>query len=80
MVRLLPTDTVLRPCGHVLCTPCTSALVTEPLERGADDVACPQCSVPVPRRRDVIALVREGTGYAGGGVAEVHAKGTAFQG
>lgn len=34
----------------------------------------------VKKERDVISLVREGTGFAGGGTAEAKSKGIAFQG
>ncbi|WFD22801.1 hypothetical protein MEQU1_001478 [Malassezia equina] len=70
---------VLRACGHVLCTPCTDTLVRAPLKKG-DPTTCPECSVSIKKSRDVISLVREGTGYASGGQAEAHSKGLAFQG
>lgn len=70
---------VLRKCGHVLCASCTQELVQTPLQK-QESVACPECSASVPKRQDVIALLREGTGFAGGGRAEAQTKGIAFQG
>lgn len=70
---------VLRKCGHVLCASCTKELVETPLAKG-EASACPECSTPVPRKQDVIAIAREGTGFAGGGRAEAKTKGIAFQG
>lgn len=70
---------MLRACGHVLCTPCTDTLVRAPLKKG-DPTTCPDCSVPIKKSRDVISLVREGTGYASGGQTEAHSQGIAFQG
>lgn len=71
---------VLRACGHTLCTACTKELVHTPLERADAGVACPECSAPVRKAADVIAIAREGTGFAGGGRAEAATKGIAFQG
>lgn len=57
----------------------TTTLVTTPLSHG-EPVSCPECSRVIPKTRDVIPLVREGTGYASGGATEAHARGIAFQG
>ncbi|EDP45483.1 hypothetical protein MGL_0472 [Malassezia globosa CBS 7966] len=76
---LVSRTNVLRPCGHVLCASCTTTLVTTPLSHG-EPVSCPECSRVIPKTRDVIPLVREGTGYASGGATEAHARGIAFQG
>lgn len=71
---------VLRKCGHVLCASCTKELVHAPLARHDEAVACPECSERVRKREDVIAIVREGTGFASGGRSEAEAKGIMFQG
>jgi len=70
---------VLRPCGHVLCASCTQELVRAPMRRG-EATACPECNATLKRERDVVAIAREGTGYASGGTSEVRAAGVAFQG
>ncbi|WFC96009.1 hypothetical protein MBRA1_002665 [Malassezia brasiliensis] len=71
---------VMRKCGHVLCASCTKELVHVPLARHDEGVACPECSERVRKREDVIAIVREGTGFASGGRSETEAKGITFQG
>lgn len=71
-------------CGGVVCARCYTELVAKPLATTGDKelLTCPCCGVGFKDpARDVIALHREGTGYAGGGgVSEVKAKGTTFQG
>ncbi|PKI82759.1 hypothetical protein MVES_003263 [Malassezia vespertilionis] len=70
---------ILRKCGHVLCAPCTKELVHIPLQQG-ERVGCPDCSAAVEKQRDVIALARDGTGFASDGTAEIKSDGVAFQG
>lgn len=85
-----------RCCGQLVERPLKAALaLTEKGEKngaGSDGksndaskataVPCPVCSKKLKNfEKDVIALFREGTGYAGGGgVSEVKSKGRAFQG
>lgn len=71
---------VVKDCSHAFCAPCAKTLIQVPLERG-EQGSCPECSVAIPTwSRHVIALAREGTGYASGGVTETATKGVAFQG
>ncbi|KAI9464147.1 hypothetical protein BJY52DRAFT_1251965 [Lactarius psammicola] len=63
---------VLKSCSHVTCKTCTDTLV----QPSNQCVACDkQLAVG-----DILELKREGTGYAGGGMAETRKKGVAFQG
>jgi len=63
---------VMKPCSHVTCKTCTDTLV-----RPANQcVLCDKLLV----EGDVLELKREGTGYAGGGMAETRKQGVAFQG
>ncbi|WFD00090.1 hypothetical protein MYAM1_002836 [Malassezia yamatoensis] len=71
---------VLRTCGHVLCMACTKQLVSLPLQREEANVACPECSEAVSKSQQIVAIAREGTGFASGGRAEAQAKGIMFQG
>lgn len=65
---------ILRRCGHVICSTCTTTLVKP-------SKSCVECDVAVKKvDKDIIGLVREGTGYSSGGLAEAKSKGTAFQG
>ncbi|WFD34774.1 hypothetical protein MCUN1_001618 [Malassezia cuniculi] len=71
---------VIRGCGHAFCAPCATTLVKQPLDKG-EAGSCPECSTDIPSwARHVVAIAREGTGYAGGGVSETATKGVAFQG
>lgn len=63
---------VMKPCGHVICKTCTDQLV----KPGKQCLACDKALTD----KDIIALSREGTGYAAGGLAETSKKGIAFQG
>ncbi|KAI0075173.1 hypothetical protein K474DRAFT_1664557 [Panus rudis PR-1116 ss-1] len=63
---------LMKPCGHVTCKTCTDTLVKESKQ-------CVACDKSVTDK-DIIALAREGTGYAAGGLAETSKKGIAFQG
>ncbi|KAN0136871.1 hypothetical protein V8E53_005312 [Lactarius tabidus] len=63
---------VLKPCSHVTCKTCTDTLV-----RPANQ--CVVCDKQLAVG-DILELKREGTGYAGGGMAETRKKGVAFQG
>ncbi|KDR77231.1 hypothetical protein GALMADRAFT_66248 [Galerina marginata CBS 339.88] len=61
-----------KPCGHVTCKTCTDTLVRPSKQ-------CIVCDVKL-KDKDVIELKREGTGFAGGGLAETSKAGIAFQG
>ncbi|EIW79613.1 hypothetical protein CONPUDRAFT_125977 [Coniophora puteana RWD-64-598 SS2] len=63
---------VMKPCSHVVCKTCTDSLV-RPAKQ------CIVCDI-VLKDKDIIGLKREGTGFAGGGIAETSTKGVAFQG
>ena len=63
---------VMKPCGHVVCKSCTDQLVKPGKQ-------CIACDVQLADK-DIIALSREGTGYAAGGLAETSKKGVSFQG
>ncbi|KAL0951228.1 hypothetical protein HGRIS_007949 [Hohenbuehelia grisea] len=63
---------LMKPCAHVVCKTCTDTLV-RPAKQ------CIECDT-VLKDADVIELEREGTGFAGGGLAETSKKGIAFQG
>ncbi|KAI0058435.1 hypothetical protein BV25DRAFT_1810656 [Artomyces pyxidatus] len=63
---------VMKPCSHVTCKTCTDTLV-RPAKQ------CVVCDTQVGEK-DVIELKREGTGFAGGGLAETSKTGVAFQG
>ncbi|KII91681.1 hypothetical protein PLICRDRAFT_51816 [Plicaturopsis crispa FD-325 SS-3] len=61
-----------KPCGHVTCKTCTDSLVRP-------DKQCILCNSALGEK-DIIELRREGTGFAGGGLAETSKTGIAFQG
>ncbi|EIN14620.1 hypothetical protein PUNSTDRAFT_58853 [Punctularia strigosozonata HHB-11173 SS5] len=63
---------VMKPCGHVVCRTCTDTLVKP-------NAQCTVCDIPI-KASDIVELRREGTGYAGGGLAETSKAGVAFQG
>lgn len=63
---------LMKPCGHVTCKTCHDSLVRPSKQ-------CIECDKPLGDK-DIIALAREGTGYAAGGMAETSKKGVAFQG
>ncbi|PFH51160.1 hypothetical protein AMATHDRAFT_143320 [Amanita thiersii Skay4041] len=63
---------VTKPCGHVTCKTCTDTLV-RPAKQ------CISCDTPL-KEKEIIELKREGTGFAGGGMAETSRVGVAFQG
>ncbi|KAH7910396.1 hypothetical protein BJ138DRAFT_1136063 [Hygrophoropsis aurantiaca] len=63
---------VMKPCAHVVCKVCTDSLV-RPAKQ------CIVCDHTVSDK-EVIELKREGTGFAGGGMAEASRTGVAFQG
>ncbi|CAO1627856.1 unnamed protein product [Parajaminaea phylloscopi] len=77
-------------CGSVVCDRCHSELIQsrrvptggKSKSSGASPTDCPICGVEIKDpAKDIIGLQREGTGYAGGGgLSEVKAKGTTFQG
>ncbi|EAU83936.2 hypothetical protein CC1G_10341 [Coprinopsis cinerea okayama7 len=73
--KKLSNNTLLflsKPCGHVTCKTCTDTLV-KPSKQ------CVVCE-KVLKDKDVLELKREGTGFAGGGLAETSKAGIAFQG
>ncbi|KAF8152923.1 hypothetical protein B0H34DRAFT_663208 [Crassisporium funariophilum] len=61
-----------KPCAHVTCKTCTDTLV-RPAKQ------CIVCDTQL-KEKDIIELKREGTGFAGGGLAETSRAGIAFQG
>jgi len=63
---------VMKACSHVTCKTCTDTLV-----RPANQ--CVVCD-KLLAEGDALELKREGTGYAGGGLAETRKQGVAFQG
>ncbi|KAK0480603.1 hypothetical protein IW261DRAFT_1684498, partial [Armillaria novae-zelandiae] len=63
---------VMKSCGHVVCKTCTESLVRPSHQ-------CIVCDVKLSEK-NVIELKREGTGFAGGGLAESSKTGVAFQG
>ncbi|KAJ3873218.1 hypothetical protein F5051DRAFT_338034 [Lentinula edodes] len=72
-----------KPCAHVTCKTCTDTLV----KPAKQCVVC-DTTLKVPDdskggkegKSDIIELRREGTGFAGGGLAETSKAGIAFQG
>ncbi|KZP17370.1 hypothetical protein FIBSPDRAFT_865040 [Athelia psychrophila] len=62
---------VAKPCAHVTCKTCTDALVRPAMQ-------CIVCDTRLGEK-DVLELKREGTGFAGGGLAETSKKNMAFQ-
>ncbi|TFK52908.1 hypothetical protein OE88DRAFT_1627381 [Heliocybe sulcata] len=63
---------LMKPCSHVVCKTCTDSLIRPSKQ-------CVVCDKQLGGK-DVIALRREGTGFAGGGIAETRKSGIAFQG
>lgn len=77
--------TVLRGCGHVHCSECVNILIRPALKKAEQDKAqrpsCLECSKVVKSEaKDVIALRREGTGFASAGGSETKKMGISFQG
>ncbi|KAG8793533.1 hypothetical protein FRC16_010916 [Serendipita sp. 398] len=64
--------TLMKPCHHVICKTCTDKLVKPSSQ-------CIVCDTTLAAK-DIIDLVREGTGFASGGRAETSKTGVAFQG
>ncbi|KAE8209487.1 hypothetical protein CF327_g6533 [Tilletia walkeri] len=75
-------DTILRPSFSSKATDETKSKTTAKGE--AEKVSCPACDKPLASStsldQSVLALDREGTGYAAAGNAEAKRHGTAFQG
>ncbi|KAF9063710.1 hypothetical protein BDP27DRAFT_1231713 [Rhodocollybia butyracea] len=72
--KILSNNTLIylaKPCAHVTCKTCTDTLV-RPAKQ------CVVCDTTL--KLDIIELKREGTGFAGGGMAETSKAGVAFQG
>ncbi|KZT38939.1 hypothetical protein SISSUDRAFT_1046260 [Sistotremastrum suecicum HHB10207 ss-3] len=63
---------LMKPCSHVICKTCHDTLV-KPSKQ------CVVCDVKIDEK-DAVELKREGTGFAGGGLAEAKKAGVAFQG
>ncbi|KAI6145175.1 hypothetical protein BKA82DRAFT_4170659 [Pisolithus tinctorius] len=63
---------LMKQCSHVVCKVCTDSLV-RPAKQ------CIVCDKTLDSG-DIIELKREGTGFAGGGLAETTKRGLAFQG
>ncbi|TFK31774.1 hypothetical protein BDQ12DRAFT_739790 [Crucibulum laeve] len=63
---------LMKPCGHVTCKTCTDTLI-KPSKQ------CVVCDCQL-KDKEIIELKREGTGFAGGGLAETSRTGIAFQG
>lgn len=63
---------VMKGCSHVTCKTCTDTLVRPSNQ-------CVVCD-KLLAEGDILELKREGTGYAGGGMAETRRQGVAFQG
>lgn len=63
---------LMKPCSHVICKTCTDTLV-RPAKQ------CVHCD-KVLKDKEIIELKREGTGFAGGGLAETSRTGISFQG
>jgi len=63
---------LMKPCSHVICKTCTDTLVKPSSQ-------CVICDAKL-EAKDIIELVREGTGFASGGRVETSKGGTAFQG
>ncbi|KIK96878.1 hypothetical protein PAXRUDRAFT_32109 [Paxillus rubicundulus Ve08.2h10] len=63
---------LMKACSHVVCKVCTDTLV-RPAKQ------CIVCDRTL-KDTDIVELKREGTGFAGGGLAETTKKGVAFQG
>ncbi|KAF8352031.1 hypothetical protein F5887DRAFT_933585 [Amanita rubescens] len=63
---------VMKPCGHVTCKTCVDTLIRPSMQ-------CIVCDTQL-KDKDIVELKREGTGFAGGGMAETSKTGVAFQG
>lgn len=63
---------LMKHCSHVVCKVCTDSLI-RPAKQ------CIVCDKTLDDR-DIIELRREGTGFAGGGLAETTKSGLVFQG
>ncbi|KAF8207550.1 hypothetical protein K438DRAFT_1815199, partial [Mycena galopus ATCC 62051] len=81
---------LMKPCSHVVCRTCTETLVRpETSKSKAQDeggkeekekaYACVVCDARL-KKKDIIELKREGTGFASGGLAETSRSGISFQG
>ncbi|KAJ7274575.1 hypothetical protein B0H12DRAFT_1006775 [Mycena haematopus] len=86
---------LMKPCSHVICRTCTETLVrpettasksssanpkSSPEDENRDKAhTCVVCDARL-RKKDIIELKREGTGFASGGMAETSRSGISFQG
>ncbi|KAG8902816.1 hypothetical protein FRB99_004083 [Tulasnella sp. 403] len=63
---------LIRSCSHVICKTCTETLV----QPASQCIVCDKKA----KKKDIVELQREGTGFAAGGRAETTKVGVAFQG
>ncbi|KAJ7178646.1 hypothetical protein C8R43DRAFT_468110 [Mycena crocata] len=83
---------LMKPCAHVVCRTCTETLVRPPPpstaaskpsplkdESASELHACVVCDAKL-KKKDIVELKREGTGFASGGLAESSRGGISFQG
>ncbi|CAK5268773.1 unnamed protein product [Mycena citricolor] len=77
-MKTLSNNTIIylmKPCAHVICRTCKETLMAPT----PGEQACVACETRL-KKKDIIELKREGTGFAGGGLAEAKRSGTSFQG
>lgn len=77
--------TVLRNCGHVHCSECVDMLIRPALKKAESDKAerpaCLECGKTIKSAlKDLVAILREGTGFTSAGGNETKKKGISFQG
>jgi len=67
---------VLKPCGHVLCNVCVDSLVKK-----SSPQQCAHCDTKLlsEKKKPIVELKREGTGYAAGGLTEAKRFQLSFQ-
>ncbi|KAF5385599.1 hypothetical protein D9757_006767 [Collybiopsis confluens] len=90
--KVLSNNTLIflaKPCAHVTCKTCTETLVRPakqcvvcdtPLKVNGDPSKGNKVKGEKSEKGDIIEIRREGTGFAGGGLAETSKAGVAFQG
>ncbi|KAJ7726063.1 hypothetical protein DFH07DRAFT_853318 [Mycena maculata] len=82
---------LMKPCSHVVCRTCTETLIrpppasssssadSKPSSAKDEEHACVVCDTRL-KKKDIVELKREGTGFASGGLAETSRSGISFQG